>query len=256
MRPVILSPSSENTIELFHIESILQDLRQGEQSVTVYFTTLTRYWQQLDLFQSYQWKCADDSAFFRQIIETKRIFKFLMGLNKTLDDVRGRILGTKPLPALREIFSEVRREESRKRVILGQSDSQPTIEASALITANDNLTDLTALASRNSSNSHPKARPWCDHCKRPGHTKETCWKIHGKPHDWKPNRSQDREARANTVTQPPLQAPTPFTKDQMDALQKMFTQVGIPSNGVGMHVSQSSSTPWIVDSGASGSHNR
>ncbi|XP_075508773.1 uncharacterized protein LOC142545460 [Primulina tabacum] len=180
-----------------------------------------------------------------------------MGLNKTLDDVRGRILGSKPLPALREVFSEVRREESRKRVILGQSDSQLTIEASALVSTSDTLTDLTALASRNNSNNHPKGRPWCDHCKRPGHTKETCWKIHGKPLDWKPNRNQEREARANTVTQPSHHAPTPFTKDQMDALQKMFTQVGIQSTvatsspGVGLHVSQSSSTPWIVDSGAS-----
>ncbi|XP_073046876.1 uncharacterized protein [Primulina eburnea] len=244
--------SSENAIELFHIESTLQDLRQGEQSVTLYFTTLTRYWQQLDLFQPYHWKCAEDNVFFRQIIETKRIFKFLMGLNKTIDDVRGRILGTRPLPALREVFSEVRREESCKRVMLGQSDSQLTIEASAFISTGDTPADLTGLASRNN---HPKGRPWCDHCKRPGHTKETCWKIHGKPLDWKPNRNQ--EARANTVSQPVPHTPTPFTKDQMDALQKMFSQVGNQSTGasnspgVGLHVSQSSSTPWIVDSGAS-----
>ena len=24
-------------------------------------------------------------------------------------------------------------------------------------------------------------KPWCDYCKRAWHTKETCWKIHGKP---------------------------------------------------------------------------
>ncbi|KAK2659888.1 hypothetical protein Ddye_006421 [Dipteronia dyeriana] len=47
-----------------------------------------------------------------------------------------------------------------------------------------------ALAVHNSQNdSRPrKARPWCDHYKRPGHVKEKCRKIHGKPADWKPRR--------------------------------------------------------------------
>lgn len=27
-----------------------------------------------------------------------------------------------------------------------------------------------------------KNKPWCDHCKKPWHTKDTCWKIHGKRH--------------------------------------------------------------------------
>ncbi|RVX19370.1 hypothetical protein CK203_008850 [Vitis vinifera] len=39
--------SSENTSELFQVESALHDFRQGEQSVTQYYNTLTRYWQQL-----------------------------------------------------------------------------------------------------------------------------------------------------------------------------------------------------------------
>ena len=35
------------------------------------------------------------------------LYDFLAGLNRTLDKVRGRILGVKPLPALDEIFAEV-----------------------------------------------------------------------------------------------------------------------------------------------------
>jgi hypothetical protein len=48
-----------------------------------------------------------------RIVEQKRTFKFLLGLNKNLDEVRGRIMRTKPFPNLREAFSEVRCEESR-----------------------------------------------------------------------------------------------------------------------------------------------
>ncbi|RVW29719.1 Retrovirus-related Pol polyprotein from transposon RE1 [Vitis vinifera] len=117
--------SSENTSELFQVESALHDFRQGEQSVTQYYNTLTRYWQQLDLFETHSWKCSDDAATLRQIVEQKRLFKFFLGLNRELDDVRGRIMGIKPLPSLREAFSEVRREESRKKVMMG-SKEQPT----------------------------------------------------------------------------------------------------------------------------------
>lgn len=99
--------STKNTAEMFHIESILEDLHQGDNTVTMYFTNLTCHWQQLDLFQTHQWKCTEDSVSFRKIVETRRIFKFPMGLNKSLDDARGRILISKPLPLLREVFFEV-----------------------------------------------------------------------------------------------------------------------------------------------------
>ncbi|KAG6480322.1 hypothetical protein ZIOFF_063822 [Zingiber officinale] len=34
--------TNDNTIELFHVESTLQDLHQADQSVTAFFSTLTR----------------------------------------------------------------------------------------------------------------------------------------------------------------------------------------------------------------------
>jgi len=26
-----------------------------------------------------------------------------------------------------------------------------------------------------------KIARWCEHCNRPGHTREKCWKLHGQP---------------------------------------------------------------------------
>ncbi|CAN1756856.1 hypothetical protein LINPERHAP1_LOCUS6298 [Linum perenne] len=57
--------------------------------------------------------------FIKKTVETNRIFKFLVGLNTELDEVRGRIIGRDPLPPIGEVFNEVRREESRRRVMLG-----------------------------------------------------------------------------------------------------------------------------------------
>lgn len=71
--------SSDNTAELFAVGSILHDLRQGESSVTVYYNALTRYWQQIDLFEIHDWHCSEDKSRYQKIVETKRVFKFLMG---------------------------------------------------------------------------------------------------------------------------------------------------------------------------------
>lgn len=67
--------SKDSTAELFEIESILHEFKQGDALVTQYFTMLTRYWQQLDLFEVYKWKCPADDR-HRVILETKRYLNF------------------------------------------------------------------------------------------------------------------------------------------------------------------------------------
>ncbi|KAL6332917.1 hypothetical protein AAG906_019922 [Vitis piasezkii] len=73
-------------------------------------------------------------AKYQKIVEKRRLFKFLLGLNKHLDEVHGRILGTKPLPIICEAFAEVKREETRKKLMLGKQIAIATIESSTLAT--------------------------------------------------------------------------------------------------------------------------
>ena len=106
--------SSENTSELFEVETRLHDLRQGDLNVTQCFNILTRYWQHLDMFEIYSWKCLDDSALYKKIVEQRRTFKFLVGLNKQLDEVRGRIMAIKPLPTTQEAFRSSKGGKSKE----------------------------------------------------------------------------------------------------------------------------------------------
>ncbi|KAG6466993.1 hypothetical protein ZIOFF_075177 [Zingiber officinale] len=71
---------SDNTIELFHVESTLQDLHQ----VDPFFFTLARLGQKLDHFESHEWKCTDDAAYFKKIIETKQKNSHLLLLENSL----------------------------------------------------------------------------------------------------------------------------------------------------------------------------
>jgi len=57
------------------------------------------HWLQLDKYDNIQWTCPEDAAKYKQIVEKKSLYKFLIGLNKSLG-VPGRILGTKPLTSI------------------------------------------------------------------------------------------------------------------------------------------------------------
>jgi len=55
--------NNKNTTELFEINGALHDLRQGELNITQYYNCLTRYWRQLDMFDSPAWECPEDPKF-------------------------------------------------------------------------------------------------------------------------------------------------------------------------------------------------
>ena len=62
------------------------------------------------------------------------MYKFLLGLNKNLDEIRGRLMGVKPLRSLREAFFEVHCEESKKKLMMGSHQQLNMEENSALKT--------------------------------------------------------------------------------------------------------------------------
>lgn len=119
--------------------------------------------------------------------------------------------------------------------------------------------------SYNTDNRPKKGRPWCDHCRKPCHTRETCWKIHGKPVDWKPSRSS-LESRGNTASSTDENStiePVLFSKEQLELLQKMINQSSsssIVATGFlaqkgnfskALTVNREKNNIWIVDFGAS-----
>lgn len=134
------------------------------------------------MFNNCNWKDPEDAVLYKQMLDKDRIYDFLAGLNKELDEVRGRLLGMRPLLSIKEIFAGVCREESRKCVMLGEGPTQ-VIENSALVVCGPE------------AHGSKKGQLWSNHCQRPHHTKETCWKVHGKPTNWVPNRFRGKDAK-------------------------------------------------------------
>ncbi|KAJ1401609.1 Gag-polypeptide of LTR copia-type [Sesbania bispinosa] len=152
----------DNTSAVFEIKSILHYLRQGDFSVTEYFNTLSRHWQQLDIYEDTQWSCTEDKKKYKELVEKDRIYKFLLGLNTELDEVRGRILGTKPL-------------KNNPGSIFGSEKGGEQEESDA-------------------------------------------WKV--KPSEAKQTKNLDSRGNTAEVNS----NPSPFSKEQMEALQKILQQ--------------------------------
>jgi len=75
-------------------------------------------WQERDQCYEDDWENPNDATRFKKREENDRVYMFLVGLNQELDEVHGRILGRKPLLSMREVLSEVRREESKRKIMM------------------------------------------------------------------------------------------------------------------------------------------
>lgn len=112
----------ENQAQSYEISTRMWKMQQGNHNIRAYYNDMMVVWQELDLFGDEQWENSNDSARYKKKVERGWVFVFLVGLNKKLDKVRGCILGQKSLPTIREVFSEVRREEARHQVMLKNND--------------------------------------------------------------------------------------------------------------------------------------
>ena len=109
-----------NQSQIYELLLKINQAKQGTDSVARYFPGLKQLWQDLDMFYEHKWKDPTDGAYFQRLTRNSGIFKYLAGLNIDFDEVKGQVIGRQSLPPLNEVFMEVRREESRRLVMLGK----------------------------------------------------------------------------------------------------------------------------------------
>nr|XP_048321070.1 uncharacterized protein LOC112492768 [Ziziphus jujuba var. spinosa] len=143
-------------------------------------------------------KCHEDAVSLKNFIEKDRVYDFLVGLNPEFDQVRIQTIGKDCTPSLEETISLIRAEESRRSVML----EPQTMEGSNLAAKTDHQDkeqgDLPKFPGREN-----KDTLWCNYCKKPRHTKEMCWKLHGKSpsREWGKRWGQQRP-QAHMTEQP------------------------------------------------------
>ncbi|XP_073138299.1 uncharacterized protein [Henckelia pumila] len=86
---------SENYSQMYELNTRLWQMQQENKDATTYYNELIVLWQELDLLDVDEWESSKDCTRYKAKCDRQRMFVFLAGLNKDLDEVRGRVLGEK-----------------------------------------------------------------------------------------------------------------------------------------------------------------
>lgn len=81
-----------------------------------------------------------------------------------------------------------------------------------------------------SSNQGKKERSKCEHYGKMAHTKNKCRDLHGKLPDYKHKQRHGTAATTSTEDQCSKTESSPFTKEQLEALQKILIQDNLSQN--------------------------
>ncbi|XP_019224191.1 PREDICTED: uncharacterized protein LOC109205890 [Nicotiana attenuata] len=178
-----------NGTKLYQIQKEINDLSQGSLDITSYYMKMKKLWEELNtLIAKSHCTCnclcgAKESM--HKAEQDRRLIQFLMGLNETYTVVRGSILMMNPLPSIAQAFSLLIQEERQREI-------NPSIHLaleSLALNANT-IRPRTFRTNYSPNNNHNnRNRPFCDYCKRPGHTKEKCYKLHGYPQNFGHNQN-------------------------------------------------------------------
>lgn len=132
-----------NTSLIFQLNQETEECRQGNQSLTEYFTKLKGLWQQLYvLITPITCKCNKCECNLAKQAEAAsqedKLLKFLMGLNSVYDNARRQLLLTTPLPSPSAAHSLLLQEELGKKAMANQHTPMHTPMTALNVTYDSN----------------------------------------------------------------------------------------------------------------------
>ncbi|XP_070022825.1 uncharacterized protein [Nicotiana sylvestris] len=113
-------------------------------------------------------------------LEQQRLFQFLMGLNESYGAIRSQILLQSPSPLVSRAFAMLINEENQRKFYVSNSH----------ISLANKMNESTVFMSTRGNQSKFKRQNdlYCDYCHFKGHSKDTCYKLHGYPLGYKGKR--------------------------------------------------------------------
>ncbi|KAL0397800.1 UNVERIFIED_CONTAM: hypothetical protein Scaly_0228400 [Sesamum calycinum] len=179
---------------VYQLQRAIASITQGTLSIVEYFNNLSALWDELECLKPPKvctcglCTCGVTKVTTEEDNLTKLV-QFLMGLDDSYDNIRNQILVMDPFPSVNKAYSMVLRVERQRTVNMHTGDVG---EGVALHTRwNDhkggnaprgNIQNIAKGGYRGKGVIDKKSQT-CSHCGRIGHTKESCFKLHGVP-DW------------------------------------------------------------------------
>ncbi|RVW80523.1 Retrovirus-related Pol polyprotein from transposon TNT 1-94 [Vitis vinifera] len=223
----------------------LHQLRQEQgQSINDYYDQLRFIWDQIDLTDP-TWACLKDAQQYASIKDEFHLYEFLMSLHKDFEPIRG-LLNRSPAPSLDTAVNELVREEARLATLQAQNKLNvlAIIPSTPLIEQPHQLGDFSGSSNRRKQTN----KKFCNYCKHPGHTIETCY-----------HRNKSTTAIANTEPTPPMASTSAESQSSGSTinlssteLQEIIAQAvrmdGNASLSTALSVLLGKSQTWLFDS--------
>ncbi|XP_047256056.1 uncharacterized protein LOC124888812 [Capsicum annuum] len=207
-----------NGAKQYQIQKKINDFIQEAHDITTYYTRLKKLWEELSNLNvkdqcSCTCTCGAKKA-SHKAEQDRRLMQFLMGLDEVYIVIRGSILMMNPFPSMGQVFAILIQEEKQRELkpnnqmfpesssfMAGTSSlsrgrelrtnyssstysSYPSNKLPNEPTSSSNFSNTRNFWTNYSVSNHPsssKNRPFCEYCKKLGHTKEKCYKLHGYP---------------------------------------------------------------------------
>ncbi|KAK4277055.1 hypothetical protein QN277_015110 [Acacia crassicarpa] len=230
--------SQSDAFRVAELQDELFLIRQGDSTVSDYFTKLRIIWDELLNFRPIPACSCSSKEYFRQ----DYVIRFLKGLNDRFSTVRSQILLMDPLPSINKAFSLVVQQE---RELTGVSE--PTVCLARADSASPHQSTP--------QSKYPPNSKVCTYCGKPRHTVETCYKKHGFPPGYK---SRTKGSVNSVVTSSPnpsagILSSTPTTanqyisQDQYNQLLALLqpTHMTNPGSTASVSTSQPVATPCV-----------
>ncbi|XP_058783548.1 uncharacterized protein LOC131658251 [Vicia villosa] len=171
--------------DIFRISDLQEEIyaqKQGDQSITQYFTTLKKLWQEFDNFRPLP-SCQCEPVCHCNLLPTIKTYRdndyvilFLKGLNDQYAPVRSQIMLMSPLPNVNKVFSMLIQQE--------RQTSTPVPDEKLIAQVQQQQSSKGRPSEANTKppyNPKSKGIKICTYCNKPGHTIEVCFKKHGLP---------------------------------------------------------------------------
>ncbi|XP_019241435.1 PREDICTED: uncharacterized protein LOC109221405 [Nicotiana attenuata] len=188
--------------QLFSLQKRLLETLQGSHDIASYFNSMNAIWDELEALEA-RVSCTcvecvcDAKQKNKELDDRQKLVQFLMGLNETYTTCRGNIMMMYPTPSIDKAYSLLLQEERQRSIqpLVSSPLESSSFNASAQKMGNylgqrkSNFTTYPGNGNKfGMHKGNEKNNLFCTYCQKPGHTVERCFKIHGYPTNFKPNK--------------------------------------------------------------------
>lgn len=113
-------------VQLFDLTVRANTMKQGTDTLEVYYSKLQRLWREIEVRQPNPMICADDITMFNKLRSNQKLYQFLAGIGEEFDSDKRDLLKTEPLPTSEAAYATIRRERDRRKAMTGNLSSAVT----------------------------------------------------------------------------------------------------------------------------------